>query len=170
MIVAPLGDEDWLDHLARHLDGVPLQPLPGTTLPPGSRLELIPESRKDGVRNAYAETSQSWGSVTPVILPGQDDHKPAKTRKLIEKALRQSGVEQSCEFEWSAYSRFPKSFTANKYGRHGKLAGYLRPDHLRSNTAVHLTLRFNDEVQVPGPLVIGAGRHCGFGLMASLRH
>jgi CRISPR-associated protein Csb2 len=37
-----------------------------------------------------------------------------------------------------------------------------------SQTAVHLTLRFNDNLQVPGPLAIGAGRHCGFGLMAAV--
>jgi CRISPR-associated protein Csb2 len=101
-----------------------------------------------------------------VILPGHDDHKPAKTRKLIEKALAQSGIEQPCDFEWSAFSRFPKSYSAHKYDTSGKPAGYIRPNHLLSQTAVHLTLRFKNGIKVPGPLAIGAGRHCGLGIFA----
>ena len=166
LISAPLGDDEWLQHLARRLNGQVLQPTAQTKLRSPPVLDRI---RTDSVARCYLQAATKWHSVTPVILPGHDDHKPAKTRKLIEKALRQSGIEQPCEFEWSAFSQFPKSFTAHKYGRDGRPVGYLRPDHLRSNTAVHLTLRFNDEVQVPGPLVIGAGRHCGFGVFANLK-
>ena len=170
MIVAPLGDEAWLDHLAERLDGQPLEPLPGTTLPPGTYLQRIPDKRQDRVRDAYTGESRSWASFTPVILPGHDDRKPDKTRKLILKALAQSGIDQPCEFEWGAFSAFPKSYSADKYvrdesARDGKrLVGYVRPDHLLHQIAVHLRLRFDDPV--PGPIVIGAGRHCGFGLLA----
>jgi CRISPR-associated protein Csb2 len=172
MLVAPLGGEAFLEHLAHRLDGRLLKPLPGTMLPPGTRLQLIPESRTDGVRDAYTRPSRGWASFTPVVLPRHDDHKPAKTRRLIEKALAQSGIEQPCRFEWSAFSRFPKSYSAHKYVRdeiapQGKrLIGYLRPDHLLHQTAVHVQLGFDHPV--PGPLTIGAGRHCGFGLMAAI--
>jgi hypothetical protein len=27
------------------------------------------------------------------------------------------GIDQPCEFEWSAFSRFPKSLSAHKYDR-----------------------------------------------------
>lgn len=171
MIVAPHGDEQWLEHLARHLDGRLLTPLPNTRLPPGTRLERIPDNRKDGVRDAYLCSSRTWATVTPVILPGHDDHKPSKTRRLIEKALTQSGIEQPCEFEWSAFSRFRKMLGAHKYARdenarEGKRPiNYFRPDHLLNQTAVHLRLTFTHEV--PGPLTVGAGRHCGFGLFAA---
>ena len=60
---------------------------PARRLLPGTRLERIPEERLDGVRDAYTRDSPSWASFTPVILPGHDDHKPDKTRKLILKAL-----------------------------------------------------------------------------------
>lgn len=172
MIIAPVGDEAWLDHLTQQLDGQALSPLPGTALPPGTRLELIRDSRRDGVRDVYTQESRSWASFTPVILPGHDDRKPDKTRKLILKALAQSGIDQPCEFEWSAFCRFPKSYSAHKYVRdetapEGKRrVGYIRPDHLRDQTAVHLQVRFADPV--PGPIVIGAGRHCGFGLCAAV--
>jgi CRISPR-associated protein Csb2 len=122
--------------------------------------------RHDSVGRYYTQSANTWASVTPVILPGHDDHKPEKTRKLIEKALVQSGIEQPCQFEWSEFSRFPKSFSAHKYDRQGNLNGYIRPDHLLTQTAVHLVVRFNNEVNVPGPLAIGAGRHCGLGIMA----
>lgn len=188
MLVAPLGDEAILEHLCQRLDGQLLKPLPGTTLPPGTQLQRIPPNRKDGVRDAYVRPSHTWASFTPVILPGHDDHKPEKTRKLILKALAQAGIDQPCEFEWSAFSRFPKSFSAHKYvgdesAKDGKRRiGYIRPDHLQALTAVHLVLRFgrredpNDpdsrwipaEQPVPGPITIGAGRHCGFGLMAAV--
>ena len=48
----------------------------------------------------------------------------------------------------------------HKYGRDKRPAGYIRPDHLLSQTAVHLKLRFNDGVRVPGrwPLAPGGLR------------
>lgn len=171
MIVSPVGDESWLDHLAQHLDGQALVPESGIQLPPGTHLRLIPEGRRDGVRNAYTRESRLWASFTPVILPGHDDHKPNKTRKLIVKALAQSGIEYPCEFEWGALSRFPKSYSAHKYVRDERapngrrLVGYIRPDHLLVQTAVHVQLHFDHPV--PGPMTLGAGRHCGFGLMTA---
>jgi CRISPR-associated protein Csb2 len=171
MIVAPLGDDAWLEHLARRLDGAILKPLPNTTLPPGTRLELIANHKTDGVRQAYTRSSRTWASTSPVILPGHDDKKESKTRKLILAALQQSGIDQPCEFEWSAYSRFRKMLSAHKYvkddsAKDGKRRiNYVRPNHLMNQTGVHLTLRFDHPI--PGPITLGAGRHCGFGLMAA---
>ncbi len=165
MIVAPLGDDAWLDHVARHLAGQPLEPLRGDEFADRDPPLLVPV-RHDNIARIYTQPANAWASVTPVILPGHDDHKPEKTRKLIEKALAQSGIEQPCQFEWSAFSRFPKSLSAHKCDRHKRLTGYIRPDHLQTQTAVHLMLRFNDDVNVPGPLAVGAGRHCGLGVLA----
>jgi CRISPR-associated protein Csb2 len=171
MIIAPVGDEAWLEHLASRLNGTLLKPLPNTALPPGTRLERVDDRRKDAVRDKYLAPAVTWASVTPVILPGHDDHKAEKTRNLIERALIQSGINQPCEFEWSAFSHFRKMLPAHKYRKDpsdpGKkiLINYIRPDHLLEQSAVHLRLVFT--APVPGPLTIGAGRHCGFGLMAS---
>jgi CRISPR-associated protein Csb2 len=167
MIVAPLGDDAWLDHVSRYLAGQVLEPLRGDEFA-GSDPPLLVPIRHDNVARFYTQPANAWASVTPVILPGHDDHKPEKTRKLIEKALAQSGIEQPCQFEWSAFSRFPKSFSAHKYDRDRKPTGYIRPNHLLAWTAVHLKLRFNDGVRVPGPLAIGAGRHCGLGILAAI--
>jgi CRISPR-associated protein Csb2 len=165
MIVAPLGDDAWLDHVARHLAGRMLEPLRGDEFADRHPPLLVPV-RHDNIARIYTQPANAWASVTPVILPGHDDHKPEEPRKLIEKTLAQSGIEQPCQFEWSAFSRFPKSFSAHKYDRHKRPTGYIRPDHLQTQTAVHLSLRFKHDVNVPGPLAIGAGRHCGLGVFA----
>jgi CRISPR-associated protein Csb2 len=167
VIAAPIGDDVWLNHVARHLAGQQLEPMQGDEFGGSDPPFLVP-IRSDTVSRCYTQRAETWHSFTPVILPGHDDHKPQKTRKLIEKALAQSGIDQPCEFEWSAFSRFPKSLSAHKYDRSGRLTGYVRPDHLLSQTAVHLTLRFKNGLRMPGPLAIGAGRHCGLGLFAAV--
>jgi hypothetical protein len=54
----------------------------------------------------------------------------------------------------------------HKYDRQKRPASYVRPDHLLNLSAVHLPIRFADDRRVPGPLAIGAGRHCGLGIFA----
>lgn len=165
MISAPPGDERLLQHLAKRLNGQPLKPTAQTKLEHPPTLVRI---YQDEVAPFYVQSASVWASVTPVILPGHDDHRSDKTSKLIEKALAQSGIEQQCEFEWSTFSHFRNSFSAHKYGRDRRQSGYFRPSHLLSQTAVHLRLYFKDGLKVPGPLAIGAGRHCGFGLFAGI--
>jgi len=167
MIAVPHGDEQWLEHLARRLAGQRLIPERGDAFGDAGPPTLV-RVHRDNVAHFYTQPATRWASVTPVILPGHDDKKPTKRLKLIRKALRDAGIEQPCEFEWSTHSRFLKSFSAHKYDRDGKPTGYFRPDHLLTQTAVHLRIRFDDELQVPGPIIIGAGRHCGFGLMAAV--
>ncbi|MGH7200579.1 MAG: type I-G CRISPR-associated protein Csb2, partial [Planctomycetaceae bacterium] len=120
---------------------------------------------RDNIARRFTEPANAWASVTPVILPGHNDRNPGKTRRLIEKALAQSGVGQPCEFEWSPFSHFRKSFSAHKDDK-DKRIGYIRPDHLPTQTAVHLTLKLNDGTKMAGPVAIGAGRHCGLGIFA----
>ena len=164
MIAGPLGDDRFVRHVAMRLDGQQLKPTLETKLrdPP-----TIMHARGDKVGPVYTHSANAWASVTPVILPGHDDHKPDKTRKLIEKALAQAGI-QGCEFEWGPTSQFPRSLSAHKYDSNKRPIGYIRPDHLLTQTAVHLKLRFNDGLKIPGPLSIGSGRHCGLGLMAGI--
>ncbi len=159
MIVAPFGEDANLDHLAEQLDGRQLQ-CEGRGAAP--RLQ---RQRGDGVTKQYTEKSATWATVTPIILPGHDDHKPAKTRKLLETALRQSGIEQPCEFTWSAVPNFKNCLSAYKHDRQGRPIGYFRPDHLAGLTAVHARITFTHPVA--GPIIIGAGRHCGLGTLAA---
>lgn len=165
MIIAPLGDDRFLEHMAIRLNGQRLIPTPETKL---SYPPTLVRVRRDKIAAFYTQSANVWASVTPVILPGHNDHKPDKTRKLIEKALAQSGIEQPCEFEWSPFSLFTKSLSAHKYDYEKRQIGYIRPSHLLTQTAVHVTLRFSAGIEVPGPVTIGAGRHCGFGIFARI--
>jgi CRISPR-associated protein Csb2 len=179
MIVAPVGDDTILEHVCSYLDGLRLEPERSEDLRAPVFLHRV---RNDNVADRYTRPSNSWASFTPVIVPGHDDHKHDKRRKLIEKALLQSGIDQPCEYEWSAFSHFGNSsYSAHKYDRSKRLTGFVRPDYLISNAAVHLQIRFGRREDpkdpnsrwiaasppIPGPITIGAGRHCGFGLMAA---
>lgn len=161
MVIAPFGYESHLRHLADQLAGVQLEPEDGTDGP------LLDRFRPDSVTRRYLDWSRLWASVVPVILPGHDDHKPQKTLKLIERSLRQSGIDQPCRFTWSALPNFDNCLTAHKYDRAKQRVGYYRPQHLERFTAVHVRIAFDQPIV--GPLCIGAGRHCGFGVFASVR-
>jgi CRISPR-associated protein Csb2 len=161
MITAPFGYDVQLEHLAKQLDGVQLEVEDGSVGP------ILDRPRIDDVSRMYLEPSISWASVSPVTLPGHDDHKPEKTRRLIQRALHQSGIENTCEFTWSALPNFPHCLPAHKYGGDGNPTGYFRPKYLEGLTAVHVRLQFQSAVA--GPLSIGAGRHCGLGILANFR-
>jgi CRISPR-associated protein Csb2 len=165
MIAAPLGDDRFLEHLAIRLSGQQLKPALGTNL---EHLPTLVHVRRDKVASLYTRPANAWASVTPVILPGHDDHRSEKTRKLIDRALAQSGIEQPCKFEWGPFSLFTESLSAYKYDDEKRRMSYVRPNHLLTQTAVHLRLYFDEGIQVPGPLTIGAGRHCGFGVFAGM--
>ena len=123
------------------------------------RAVLAPlEGRDDGVLATYLGSARTWFSVTPVILPGQDDHKHAKAEKLLTKAIVQAGI----DFAAVAELRLQKApfWHGSQHPRH-----YFAPNHLRNFPRWHVALRFHQPIF--GPLAVGAGRHCGFGLFAS---
>jgi CRISPR-associated protein Csb2 len=198
MVIAPFGRDGELEHLAKRLDGAELSPQSSaefcaqqSAFPPSSRifLELFNPPPGKFIAKCYIEQSHNWQSVTPVILDGYNrkskTEKPevvaARTKYLIQRSLARAGVEAPCEYEWQAVPLFKNTLSAHKYDRNGHHTGYHRPAHLRTQTAVHVRIRFGRreipdnmdsrwirlESPFPGPLTLGAGRHCGFGLMAA---
>ena len=161
MIMAPFGEDAKLMHLAEQLNGCQLVREGGGAAP------MLRRGRPDGVTALYTGQSRIWATVTPVILPGHDDHKPAKTRKLLLAAFSQSGIEQPCEFTWGALPYFPNCLSAYSHDRNGRPIGCLRPKKLEGLTAVHVRMRFDRPIA--GPIVVGAGRHRGFGVFAGLK-
>jgi CRISPR-associated protein Csb2 len=174
MIVAPLEMGRELDHLAEQLNGQVLEPegsaeSPKTDSTPDAtrRIELqrFTPPRGKFIARSYLGTSRVWQTVTPVILDGHNDKKAAKTIKLIQAALQRSSIESPCTFTWQSIPFLKNCLSAHKYDRDGRHTGYHRPTHLKDRTAVHVRLTF--EHPVAGPLILGAGRHCGFGLFAT---
>ena len=183
MLVAPLGCERELAYLAEHIDGEPLKPegefedCNADSLPSDgyrAELRLFNPPKDKFIATRYLGTSRTWQTVTPVILDGHNrkskSDKPdaigRATERLICKALARAGIETPCEFTWQATPYFKNCLSAHKYDRDGRTTGYHRPKHLKDLTAVHVRLKFAHPVA--GPLAIGAGRHCGFGLLAAV--
>ena len=181
MIVAPLGMDRELVWLSERLNGELLQPegnaesCESDSKPVVSeRIELHKFNPPAGrfIATHYLGTSNVWQTVTPVILDGHNkkskSDKPEaiarETEKLIRKALIRAGIETPCEFTWQSIPFLKNCLSAHKYDRDGRHTGYHRPTHLKSLTAVHVRFAFTHPV--PGPITIGAGRHCGFGLFA----
>jgi CRISPR-associated protein Csb2 len=116
---------------------------------------LLNVESEDRVMIAHLRQARSWSSVTPVILPGFDDGKQEKAERLLIKAAQQSGlpVETIEDVALRKAPFWPGS-------QHPRL--YHRPAYLRDLPAWHVRVRLSEPI--PGPLAIGAGRHCGLGL------
>ena len=124
---------------------------------PMALLEPLPAT--DGVLPYYRATSDCWSTVTPVVLPGHDDHSGKKAERLLRTAFLQAGfapevVDSIRELAWQ---------------REGFRAGvdlasrYLAPDKVRG-PQFHVRVRF--ATRVSGPIAIGSGRHRGMGVFA----
>jgi len=195
MIVAPVGMERELNYLAERLDGEELKPEGQTeaceteSTPNVSQrgwLQKFTPPRGKFIDSCYLGTSSVWETVTPVILDGyvrkSKFDKPEAiartTKKLICKALVRAGIEAPCEFCWQSIPFKKNALSAHKYDRDGRHTGYFRPTYLREYNSVHLRIRFGLRkvcgdpesawipTDMPGPIMLGAGRHCGFGLLA----
>lgn len=121
------------------------------------RAIMVEADQADGVLAAYTGTGRSWSTVTPVVLAGYDDGKPAKAEKLILAAVHQAGL--SLESVADVTLRKAPFWPGSEHPRF-----YRRPAYLKGLPSWHVDLRFREEVS--GPLAIGAGRHCGLGIFA----
>jgi CRISPR-associated protein Csb2 len=106
----------------------------------------------------YVDESQTWSTVTPVILPGFDDGKHLKAEKLFRQAITQAWL----PFEAVAEITLRKApfWPGSNHPRQ-----YRRPAYLKDYPAWHVHLRLREPIA--GPLALGAGRHCGLGLFAA---
>ncbi len=124
---------------------------------------LLMAGSSDGVLRQYVAESDTWATVTPMVLPGSDDGRFAKAEKLFAKALGHAGysTEALADFEFRNVSFWPG----------GELAlQFQRPDYLKNNhwSVYHARVRWRQPMN--GPLAIGAGRHCGLGIFAAMNH
>jgi CRISPR-associated protein Csb2 len=197
MIVAPLGMERELYHLAERLNGLELKPegdherceaYSAPNLTDRIWLQRFTPPPRKFIDECYLGTASVWETVTPVILDGcnrkskNDKPEPVarRTEKLICKALARAGIEAPSEFTWQSIPFLKNTLSAHKYDKEGRRIGYFRPPYLQGYSAVHLRIRFGRRkvcgdpesawipLSVPGPVTIGAGRHCGFGLFTAV--
>jgi CRISPR-associated protein Csb2 len=158
MVVAPLGMERELHHLADRLDGLQLKP---EVDPEKCKMDSAPNfadriwlqrfspPRGKFIAECYLGTASVWETVTPVILDGHrkaklDDAKAVArtTERLIRKALARAGIEAPCEFTWQMVPFIKNALSAYERDKERRLTGYFRPDYLQGRSAVHVRLRF----------------------------
>jgi CRISPR-associated protein Csb2 len=138
------------DSLVRRLNGV--------SLSGKARLRPIDNPEKDGVIKKYTEASERWATVTPIVLPGHLNGRGLVRRqtKLVLKSLAHTGIMTPVsEIRLQSEPIFPGAEQAGCYRV---------PEYLRHFTKTHAIITFSEPVI--GPLVIGAGRYVGLGLMA----
>ncbi len=106
----------------------------------------------------YVAENRSWSSVTPVILPGFDDGKHAKADRLLLQAIEQAGLPLDAVTDLTL--RKAPFWSGSQHPRQ-----YHRPHYLKHLPAWHVRLIFREPV--PGPIAVGAARHCGLGVFAA---
>ena len=112
----------------------------------------------DGVVNQFTGVGSVWETTIPIVLPGYDHvkRKKARTEKLILRALNQSGFALSNIRDYS-FQRLP-------WHQQGHCAGAYKTAQYMRYPQYHLRVRFAKEIR--GPVVLGAGRYLGLGLMS----
>jgi CRISPR-associated protein Csb2 len=160
-----LGDGRSASWAAKRLNGVEL--IDETSKRPIARLESIESDEVEFGRvfqhfaaRSAAEAAHAWTSITPVILPGYDDNKPAKRERLLIECLLHAGIDPSAVA--SMESRRTAWTSRGGGGLNTPLAAFKRPSYLQHLPALHVRLTFRHPVS--GPVALGAGRHCGLGV------
>lgn len=175
--------------LAQRLDGLEL--IDEKTNAPAALLSRLPDSDKL-TKDNYLASSDTWATVTPVILPGYDDPRKLRQRlsgksdltaetknalvakldqridHLLRKALRQAGysevITRHAVIEWRGSGYWPGTDLASRY-----MAG----DQHRRFRKLHVSIQFRDEqgnpLSVPGPICLGGGKFSGTGLFAAMK-
>jgi CRISPR-associated protein Csb2 len=155
LLTAPPGDEAEIAWASQLLAG---QTLLYRHLDEGTTTELAvlsPTSAADCFAlNAYQGRSRIWSSVTPVVLPGRDDGKPAKTERLIRRCLEHAGLPTQARIHWQLTGYHRGVEWAKRYQL-----------PMSQQTPVRYHVRIEFEEPLAGPIVLGAGRYFGGGLM-----
>lgn len=154
LVAAPPRFADRIDWIRRRLPGQDLVDLDGEVQ---GLLNILPTS--DWVLKQYTEASDTWSTVTPVVMPGHDDGDAAEAERLLRRALVQAGLSdelaRTAELEWRAVGFRAGADLAKRYRI---------PESPNRWPTVHVRVRFSHKIT--GPLAIGAGRYRGFGLFA----
>jgi CRISPR-associated protein Csb2 len=175
--------------LAQRLDGLEL--IDEKTNAPVALLSRLPNSDQLTKVN-YLASSDTWATVTPVILPGYDDPRKLRQRlngksdltseeknalvakldqridALLRKALRQAGhsevITRHAVIEWRGSGFLPGTDLASRY---------MTGDQHRRFRKLHVRIQFRDALgqpmPIPGPICLGGGKFSGTGLFAAIK-
>jgi len=116
---------------------------------------LDPRDGADRVLPLYLGRARKWVTATPIVLPGYDGLKLDKAARLFSRACDQAGLPPGSV----------ESFEFVGPPAHAGSAGrFFVPKYLRGWPLRWAVVRFREEVT--GPVALGAGRHCGLGVLS----
>ena len=150
MVAAPAGDEAEVAWLRRTMSGRELIDEQGQQ---AAVLSLLPND--DWAVRQYTGQGRVWKSVTPVILPGRDDGRPAKTERLLRRSLEHAGLPTNAALSWRREGYWPGANLATCYTA---AACHTHP------VRYHVRMEWPEPVK--GPVAVGAGRYGGMGVFA----
>ncbi len=104
----------------------------------------------------WVSKSARWGTVTPLVL----DRHPRGNRSvkdIVTSACRDVGLPEPAEVESGQYSTFRGVPAATRFRR---------LKHTKGRPMVHATITFSEPVA--GPILLGAGRYFGLGLLRAV--
>jgi CRISPR-associated protein Csb2 len=126
------------------------------------RARLVPISNSDRVLSFYVRESETWSTVTPMVLHGYNTAhgklSQSKTERLLLQAFVNSGYPESLIREIAFRP-------ACSWMGPGSAMSIRVPQHLAKWPRYHVWVRFGNAVR--GPVLAGIGRHYGVGLFAA---
>jgi CRISPR-associated protein Csb2 len=134
--------------------------LTGASLSDKARLRPIDNPTYDGVLKRYTDVAERWATVTPIVLPGHLSGRGIAHRqtKLVLRSLAHADIMTPvAEIRLQPDPIFPGGERAGRYPV---------PEYLSRFTRTHAIITFSEPIV--GPIVIGAGRYAGLGLLAAL--
>lgn len=122
-------------------------------------------SRASARPERWCGRSRAWASATPILLDRfPEDGDPAEEARLVAAACRHIGLPAPSEIEIHKHSALKGAPPVLRRAR-GNAAGWTFPhgSKLANRPRRHVVLRFDETVE--GPVLLGAGRYHGFGLL-----
>jgi CRISPR-associated protein Csb2 len=150
-------EDELFDDIARNLNGAEIK----DNGEPVARLMQVQEyEEKKFFKQFCGQSSRLWRSATPIILSGFN-RRGRKPEQLLYRALNQIEIANDAIESVAIYRGpiVPNTFRPMDY----HLSGYLN-----ENPRYHAEIIFKRPVS--GYLVIGRGRHLGFGLMMPMKN
>ena len=154
LIAGPPGRDELIRRLRVCLSGQYLTHDVDGVAVPQALLTILPS--QDWVARQYLNRSQTWTTVTPVVLPRHHKKDLDEAGRNLVAAIRQAGLPKPVQYQFRSVGFRAGLELATRY---------CRPTHM-NGPMFHVRLRFSQPL--PGPIVVGAGRYRGFGLFVGL--
>lgn len=125
------------------------------------RVVVAAETELHALRFAgrYTAPARFWASVTPVVLDRHPKARGLTEEMIVAASLRHIGLPEPVEVRLGPVSAYPGAPPVHQHR--------MRSKQTDGRLLRHALIRFDQPVE--GPLLIGAGRHYGLGLMRPMR-